>query len=272
MLKKREYHIVLIQGTLVGDVVINEDSEIPSASFMLLTADRLLNETISQIHNFVVLGESMVAILKACESGQRLRASGKIIWHDSDYASTHIEGERSADLIANDITLIPYDGTPFTSYQSIMLAGEVVEDANFSANMHGSNTRFCLSTTDNFLDESLVQLHSLVALNKTALACKDIKEGDFARVMGQLLWFDGKSDAIEFDFERGCEIVVLQAGVIATPAEPLIEPASQIDDNINDLLQLIEQKGDVEAAVIEKDNQYRKKRLLSKILGTQKQK
>lgn len=270
MLKKREYHIVLIQGTLVGDVVINEDSEIPSASFMLLTADRLLNETISQIHNFVVLGESMVAILKACESGQRLRASGKIIWHDSDYASTHIEGERSADLIANDITLIPYDGTPFTSYQSIMLAGEVVEDANFSANMHGSNTRFCLSTTDNFLDESLVQLHSLVALNKTALACKDIKEGDFARVMGQLLWFDGKSNAIEFDFERGCEIVVLQASVLPTPEEPVIKPASEVNDNINDLLRLIEQRGNVKTAVQEKDTQYQRQRLLSRILGTQK--
>lgn len=271
MLNKREYHAVLMQGTLVGDVVVNEDGEIPSANFMLLTADRLLNETISQIHNFAVIGEQLVAIIKTCEPGQRLRASGKIVWHDSDYASTYIEGERNADLIASDITLIPYDGTRFHSYQSIMLAGEVVEDADFSASMYGSNTRFCLNTNDTFLGESLLQFHSFVALNKTALTCNNIKEGQFARVIGQLLWLDGKSDAIEFDDERGCEIVVLQAGAIATPAEPLIEPASQIDDNINDLLQLIEKKGDVEAAVIEKDNQYRKKRLLRKILGTQKQ-
>lgn len=271
MSNKLEYHIVLLQGTLVGDIVINEDGEIPVASFMLLTADRLLNETISQIHNLVVIGEQLVSMIKACEAGQRMRINSKIVWHDSDYASSYIEGERSADLIAHDITLIPYDGTPFTSYQSIMLAGEVVEDADFSASMHGSNTRFCIKTNDVFLGESLLQFHSFVALNKTALACKDIKKEQYVRVIGQLLWLDGKSDAIEFDDERGCEIVALQVSALPAPAEHPIKPASQIDDNINDLLQLIEQKGDVEAAVIEKDNQYRKKRLLSKILGTQKQ-
>ncbi|MGP9667015.1 hypothetical protein [Psychrobacter sp. AOP31-A1-22] len=271
MLNKREYHTVLMQGTLVGDVVVNEDGEIPSASFMLLTADRLLDETISQIHNFAVIGEQLVAIIKTCEPGQRIRASGKIVWHDSDYASTYIEGERNADLIASDITLIPYDGTRFTSYQSIMLAGEVVEDADFSASMYGSNTRFCLNTSDTFLGESLLQFHSFVALNKIALTCKDIKEGQFVRVIGQLLWLDGKSNAIEFDDERGCEIVALQVSALPAPAEPPIKPASEVNNNISDLLQLIEQKGDVNVAVQEKDTQYQRQRLLSKILGTQRQ-
>jgi len=268
MLNKREYQIVLIEGTLVGDAVINDGGEIPSVSFMLMTVDKLLDEHITQIHNIIAIGDDMLATIEASQPGQRIRVRCKIIWHDSDYADSYIEGERSADLIADHLLLLASDDTSFVGYQSIMLAGCAVENADYKASMEGSSTRFCITTKDTFIGESLLQFHSFMALNKTALACKDIKAGEFVRVIGQLLWLDGKSTGAEYNDERSLEIVVSKVTVITLPAELDIKPASQIHDNITDLIQLIDKTGNIEEAVKQKSQQHRKQRLLNKIFST----
>lgn len=238
MFEEREYHLAILQGVVVGQVTLNEDGEIPSASFMLATNDVLLNEETTQIHNVTVVGAEMSKKVSLFNAGQKLRVKAKLIWHDDDYNG----GERNAELIAHNIRPYVRGGEPFKYYQSIMLAGVLLENAEFSANMHGGNTRFAINTSDNFIGESLLQQHSFVAVNKTALICKSIKKGQFVRVIGKLLWLDGKSDATSFDGDRACEIVVMEVDTADKSIDVPFEPAGNAVENISDLLQLIEKK------------------------------